>query len=133
MMKSSCTTEGNAIADCLETVASNGGDMESPEFLSTVAQELEDHARYIKNELARITKPLDSGQIMVRIHLNALTAETFSQDIEMSEDATDADLDHLVQTVWDETCGSEYESVPSYWEKGTCYWERLNDEGKPIG
>jgi hypothetical protein len=45
-MDSSCTSEGSGVADILNTIASNGGEMASDEHLVSCAGEIEDWARH---------------------------------------------------------------------------------------
>ncbi len=49
-LESSCTSEGNAVADCLRTIAANGGDMATDKHLLACAQEIGDWARFVIRE-----------------------------------------------------------------------------------
>ena len=60
----------------------------------------------------------------VTIHLAALVRLEYAETIEVPDDASDADLDALVEMKYDSVDGGEYRDDAEYWEQATCYWEK---------
>jgi hypothetical protein len=63
--------------------------------------------------------------IKVRFYLSALTREVCEVVREVAPDTTDDMLDEMLGQVYEDTDGPEYNSDPTYWEKGQCRWERV--------
>lgn len=62
----------------------------------------------------------------IRVKLAAFTrVEWCSLPIDVPADATDAQINELVNRFYDDIEGSEYEDDPDYWERATC---RAEDE-----
>jgi hypothetical protein len=58
----------------------------------------------------------------VTIHLAALTRVFCDIELEVKDDITDDELDALVDKVYDETDGGEYQDDHDFWEQGDCSW-----------
>jgi len=65
-----------------------------------------------------------SGQTKkVKIHLAALTRQTYTEEVEVPVEFNENDLDHIVYHTYDNTDGSEFVDDQEFWEKGQCYYE----------
>lgn len=67
----------------------------------------------------------------VRLNLSALTRLEFTKEVEVPDDTSDSKLQDMVNDLWSETDGGEFWEDPDFFEKGTCYFERLDEEGEP--
>lgn len=68
----------------------------------------------------------------VRLNLAALTRAEFSKEIEVPDDTPRHILDEMVHDLWDNTDGGEFVDDPYYFEKGHCWWDKV-EEGEPHG
>lgn len=62
----------------------------------------------------------------IRVHLSALTRMELTEIIEVPDGTPDYELDHLVRDRWDEAESEDFVEDVEYWERGSCYWEKLN-------
>ena len=68
----------------------------------------------------------------VRLNLAALTRVEFSKEVEVPDGTTPHELDDMVRDLWDNTDGGEFWDDPDYFEKGHCWWDKLDDKGEVI-
>lgn len=62
----------------------------------------------------------------ITINYSATTRQDFSEEIEISDNMSDDDIDILVEERRDSLDGSEYSEDSDYWEDNTPYWEESN-------
>lgn len=62
----------------------------------------------------------------IRFRLSALTRLEFTKVVDVPEGTTIRELDQMVDDLYEETDGGDYDDDPHYWEKGTCTWEEIN-------
>jgi hypothetical protein len=64
----------------------------------------------------------------VRVNLTAHTRMEYSRELEVPDAVTDSELNLMVDEMWESTCGSAFTKDWEFFEKGYCYWEKLEDE-----
>jgi hypothetical protein len=70
--------------------------------------------------------------VKVRLNLAALTRVEFSKEIEVPDGTPAHELDDMVRKLWDDTDGGEFVDDPDYFEKGHCWWDKLDEDGEVI-
>ncbi len=65
---------------------------------------------------------------LVTIELTAMTRVQYSASVSVPVDATDEEIDELVNAMYARTDGSDFVDDPDYWERGNCYASPAVDE-----
>lgn len=68
---------------------------------------------------------------LVRVELGALTRVEFSTIVRVPLRATPAQLETLVETMYEEIDGGEFQDDPHFWDKGECRYEAVSDDNEP--
>jgi len=66
----------------------------------------------------------------VRLNLAALTRLEFSKEVEVPDNITSHELDDLVRKAWDESDYEDFSEDHEYFEKGHCWWDKLDEDGE---